>query len=127
MLVIQFSERSTILNFFNFFRGARFSMLFLARLRTMRLGHSARGSMLESACAGSVSANMTSVENLLVSVLRIGAEICVARSYFSLRYCVRSLNFSMLMSLRLAPSNLELMLLSLRSPVLRCFDIVINY
>lgn len=31
----------------------------------------------------------------------------------------------MLMSLRLAPSSFELMLLSLTSPVLRCFDIVI--
>ena len=90
---MQFSDRSTILSRAWFFRGARLSMLFLLRLSTMRLVHSASASILAMPCPGSVTVKITYGENLLVSVLRIETLILPERSYFSLRSWERSLNF----------------------------------
>ena len=53
--------------------------------------------------------NMTAGENLLVMVLSNGIVNFPASSYLSLLYWERSLNFSMLMSARLAPKSFELM------------------
>lgn len=90
-----------------------FSILFLLRLSTIRLVHSARASILDIPCPERVTVKMTYGENLLVSVLRMEMFIFPPRSYFSLLARAPSLNFSMLMSFRLAPRSLELMLLSL--------------
>lgn len=68
--------------------------------------------------------NITYGENLLDKVLSIEMFIFPPKSYFSFLESAPSLNFSILISLTFAPSNLELMLLSL-TYVLRCFDIVI--
>ena len=89
---------------------------------TIRLRHSDRASKLEMACAGRVTVNITSGENLLLIFLSIVIVSLPAISYFSLLFCPPSLNFSMLISLRLAPNNFELMLLSLIY-VFRCLDI----
>ncbi len=86
--------------------------------------HSARASILDIACPERVMVNMTYGENLLVKVLSIEMFIFPPKSYFSFLANAPSLNFSILISLTLAPSSLELILLSL-TYVLRCFDIVI--
>lgn len=73
--------------------GVIFSIVFWERLRTIRLLQSASASTFEMACPGRTTAKMTSGENLLVSVLSKGIDILPPKSYLSLRYCDKSLNF----------------------------------
>jgi len=123
--VMQFSLILSILILLRFLRGLRFSIEFLLKFTTIMFTHSERASILEMDCPGKITLKITSGENFRLIVLRMGSVNLPPRSYFSLRYWERSLNFSILISLRFAPSSLELMLLSLTSPVFLCLDIVI--
>ena len=111
-LARQFYERSMILSRTSPLSGLIFSIPFLLRLSTIKLLQSASAYMLPRPWPGSVTVNITSGENLLVNVLSMGMVILPPRSYFSRLNWERSLNFYMLMSLRLAPNSLEDMLLS---------------
>ena len=90
---MQFSDRSTSLNLVRFLSIPIFSILFLLRLSTIKLVHSARASILEIAWPERVTVNMTYGENLLVKVLSIDMFIFPPKSYFSFLDKAPSLNF----------------------------------
>ncbi len=124
MVVRLLSDRFTILSLVNDFKGAMLSRLFLLKFKTIKLVHSDNASIFPIAWFGILMVNITSTENLLLMVFRIGTVTFPERWYFYFWYWVKSLNFSMFMSDRLAPNSFQLILLSVFFPEGLCFDII---